>query len=96
MLIRRGIPTLFCALFLWLSVPPAQAWDYERHRLINDLALDTLPKAFPRFVFTTENRERIRFLAGEPDRWRNSRDRALKHLNNPDHYFDVEYLAQYG
>ena len=95
MLIRRDISTLFCALFLWLSAPPAQAWDYERHRLINDLALDTLPKAFPRFVFTAENRERIRFLAGEPDRWRNNRDRALRHLNNPDHYFDVEYLAQY-
>ena len=91
----RGISAIFYATFLCLSTNLVQAWDYERHRLINDLALDTLPQSFPRFVFTAENRERIRFLAGEPDRWRNTRDRALRHLNNPDHYFDVEYLAQY-
>lgn len=95
MLAWRGIAALFYTLFLCLSTHSVQAWDYERHRLINDLALETLPQSFPRFVFTAENRERIRFLAGEPDRWRNTRDRALRHLNNPDHYFDVEYLAQY-
>ena len=91
----RGISAIFIATFLCLSTHLVQAWDYERHRLINDLALDTLPQSFPQFVLTAENRERIRFLAGEPDRWRNTRDRALRHLNNPDHYFDVEYLAQY-
>ena len=81
-----------CGLILWL---PARAWDYERHRLINDLALKSLPEEFPKFVLLAPNQERVRFLAGEPDRWRNTRDKGLRHLNNPDHYFDVEYLDQY-
>ena len=92
MLSRRGLWLLFCVL---LPATTAQGWDYERHRLINDLALESLPKEFPRFAFTPANRERILFLSGEPDRWRNNRDRALRHLNNPDHYFDVEYLEPY-
>ncbi|HVY70118.1 MAG TPA: hypothetical protein VHH73_09325, partial [Verrucomicrobiae bacterium] len=37
--------------------------------------------------------ERIAFLGGEPDRWRNNGDPLLQHMNNPDHYFDVEDLA---
>ena len=78
MLAWRGISAIFYATFLCLSSHLVQAWDYERHRLINDLALDTLPQSFPQFVLTAENRERIRFLAGEPDRWRNTRDRALR------------------
>jgi len=73
----------------------AFGFDYLRHRLINRLALGTLPKEFPAFVRLPANAERIQFLGGEPDRWRNNRDRALRHLNNPDHYFDVEYLVQY-
>jgi hypothetical protein len=71
------------------------AWDYLRHRFINQLALASLPKEFPAFVRELANAERIQFLGGEPDRWRNQRDRALRHLNGLDHYFDVEYLAQY-
>src|SRR5258706_483831 len=51
----------FCALCLC----PAQAWDYEGHRLVNELALASLPKDFPAFVSTTAAQERIAFLAGE-------------------------------
>ena len=92
MLNLRRIFAAFAATFFCFS---AKAWDYERHRLVNDLALTTLPTDFPSFVQTDSNRERIMFLGGEPDRWRNNRDRALRHLNSPDHYFDVEYLDQY-
>ena len=35
-------------------------------------------------------KDRIAFLAGEPDRWRNTPDLPLKHVNGPDHYFDLE------
>ncbi len=86
------ISAILAAIFFCLN---AEAWDYERHRLVNDLALTALPKDFPAFVRTAANRERILFLGGEPDRWRNNRDRALRHLNSLDHYFDVEYLEQY-
>ena len=40
--------------------------------------------------------ERVGFLAGEPDRWRNTSDRPLRHLNGLDHYFDLEYLGGVG
>lgn len=74
----------------------APAYDYEAHRSINKLALATLPKEFPAFAKTTRAAERIAFLAGEPDRWRNTPDLTLKHLNGPDHYFDIEDLAPLG
>lgn len=85
----------FTALFiLCLSSLTCNGWDYEGHRLVNQLALSTLPDNFPAFVKTPEARERIAFLAGEPDRWRNTAD--LSHLNAPDHFIDLEELTDYG
>jgi len=72
------------------------AWDYEGHRAVNQLALASLPKNFPAFVLTPEARERVAFLSGEPDRWRNTDDLSLKHCNGPDHYLDMEDLDDYG
>ena len=89
---QRSVIAAIAAVLFTLT---AHAWDYERHRLINDLALTTLSKDFPAFVRLPANRERILFLSGEPDRWRNNRDRALRHLNSLDHYFDLEYLDPY-
>jgi hypothetical protein len=79
-------------LAVHLTTPAARAWDYEGHRLINQLALDTLPADFPAFVKTPAARERIGFLGGEADRWRNTTDLSLKHCNGPDHYFDLDLL----
>jgi hypothetical protein len=74
----------------------ALAWDYTYHRLINQAALASLPTNFPAFVHTPAAIERIGFLAGEPDRWRNVRDLSFSHCTGPDHYLDVEELAVYG
>jgi hypothetical protein len=74
----------------------ALAWDYTYHRLINEAALAMLPTNFPAFVRTAAAAERIGFLAGEPDRWRNVRDLSLSHCSSPDHYLDMEELAIYG
>ena len=73
----------------------ARAWDYEGHRVVNQIAIETLPTNFPAFVFAPEARERIAFLAGEADRWRNTPDLSLKHCNGPDHYIDLEQLADH-
>lgn len=82
---------------LALSLPPlARAWDYEGHRIVNQLALASLPKQFPAFVRLPANAERIAFLSGEPDRWRNSAEPTFKHVNGPDHFFDVDDLPAYG
>ena len=83
------------ALILFLGPAAGFAWDYEGHRLVNQLAVATLPTNFPAFVQTPEARERIAFLSGEPDRWRNTSDLALKHFNSPDHFIDLEDLALY-
>ncbi|HEY5913355.1 MAG TPA: hypothetical protein VJA21_22430 [Verrucomicrobiae bacterium] len=74
----------------------ASAWDYEGHRTVNQLALSCLPTNFPAFVHGVAATERIAFLGGEADRWRNVPDLALRHCNGPDHYLDVEQLAVYG
>src|SRR5260221_6103914 len=94
---KTGMKRIFSlGLFfvLHLSAFPALAWDYEGHRLVNQLALASLPADFPAFVRTPAARERIAFLAGEPDRWRNTPD--LNHFNGPDHYIDMEQLDDYG
>jgi len=81
---------------LLLSGVAALAWDYEGHRFVNQIAVASLPANFPAFDVTPEVEERIAFLAGEPDRWRNTSDLPLKHFNGPDHYIDIDDLPLYG
>ena len=92
---RPKIRHLGCLLGL-TALFQVNAWDYELHRLVNELALSSLPPSFPEFVRTPETSERIAFLSGEPDRWRNSNEGALRHVNEPDHFFDVEDLELLG
>ncbi|HVU31885.1 MAG TPA: hypothetical protein VHE61_00525 [Opitutaceae bacterium] len=74
----------------------ARAWDYEGHRLVNEVALSALPQDFPAFVHTRANAERIAFLAGEPDRWRNVPDLPLQQANGMNHYLDLEDIPAAG
>lgn len=86
---------LFAALAVALPFQ-VMAWDYDGHRVANQLALAALPSDFPAFALTPAARERIAFLGGEPDRWRNVPDLSLRQFNGPDHYIDLEELAVYG
>jgi hypothetical protein len=79
-----------------LGVPSGRAWDYEGHRTVNQLALAGLPADFPAFARAPAAAERIAFLAGEPDRWRNAPDLPLQNENNPNHYLDLEELGWAG
>jgi hypothetical protein len=86
-------------LIVALLLPAAvlRAWDYENHRIVNRLALAALPADFPAFVQKPDNAERVAFLSGEPDRWRNV-DPWLRQ-NGPswtDHFLDVEQLEWAG
>lgn len=72
------------------------AWDYEGHRIVNQLALASLPKDFPAFVQEPANAARIAFLAGEPDRWRNVADLPIHHVNGMNHYLDLEQVPEAG
>jgi hypothetical protein len=89
-------PLLLAAAVAGVLSPVARAWDYEGHRLVNEVAVAALPKDFPAFVHTPANAERIAFLAGEPDRWRNVPDLPLQHANSMDHYLDAEDVPAAG
>jgi len=83
---------LRCVIAVLLAPTAVHAWDYNGHSIINQLALASLPTNFPAFVFSPPQRERIAFLSGEPDRWRNNNDLALRNASSPDHYMDLEEL----
>jgi hypothetical protein len=92
-------PVLFRAAGVALfALMPAvlQAWDYEGHRMINETALASLPADFPAFVRTPANAGRIAFLAGEPDRWRNTPDSTFRQYSTLDHYINLEELTDAG
>ena len=81
---------------LGAALTPLRAWDYEGHRIVNQLALASLPTNFPAFVRAPAAAERVAFLAGEPDRWRNSSSPTAKHASGPDHFLDIDELPLYG
>ncbi len=91
----RAVLFALCALF-----PAAlQAWDYNAgHRIVNQLALASLPPEFPAFVKAAANAERIAFLSGEADRFRNVNDGAMRQTGGSweDHFLDVEKLTDAG
>ena len=75
-----------------------RAWDYENHRIVNQLALAALPADFPAFVHEPAAAERVAFLAGEPDRWRNIPDGLLRQSGGSwtDHFCDIEQIPEAG
>lgn len=92
-------PLFTVASLLTLAVAPTlRAWDYEGHRTVAQLALASLPKDFPVFVQGVANLDRVAFLTGEPDRWRNVPDLPFKHAGPSwgDHFLDLEYLPAAG
>lgn len=87
---------LACLAVILACAQSILAWDYEGHRTINQLALASLPTNSAAFVREPANAERIAFLGGEPDRWRNVQDLMFKHATGPEHYIDIEQLNDYG
>jgi hypothetical protein len=90
-------PSLLALLPLFAAVAaPALAWDYEGHRMVNQVALAALPKEYPQFVHAVASAERIAYLSGEPDRWRNVPDGPLRQTGYMDHYCDMEFIPEAG
>lgn len=76
----------------------AQAWDAAGHRLITLIALDrfTQTNELPKFLREGNIRNQIADGATVPDRYRSMKMAALKHVNDVDHYIDIEDLTPYG
>lgn len=91
---RRPL-ALALALFL-AAAPLARAWYEPGHRIINQLALDSLPPDFPAWAREPATAERIGFLANEPDRWRRTRSLTLQHDNPLDHIVYLEEIEAAG
>ena len=94
----RAIRLLFGAPLVAFAVwtPSLRGWDYEGHRVVNQIALASLPPDFPAFVREAANAERIAWLSSEADRWRSAPDLPARHCNAPDHFCDLEYLEKAG
>jgi len=79
---------------------PAFAWDAPGHRAITRVGIERFKDKVTDSGITWVAEEdwsiQISDLATMPDRWRNIRSPALAHLNNPDHYLDVEDLTELG
>ncbi len=72
------------------------AWDAAGHRTITLLALDGLPADAPAFLREAQTRAMVASQACEPDRWRTVTIPELTHINNPDHYINLETLTKVG
>lgn len=86
----------FCGLAALLAVT-ASAWDFTGHRIVNRLALESLPADFPAFVREPDAVGRILHAANIPDRWRNV-DPFLRQNGGSwtDHFCDIEQLPAAG
>ena len=89
------LPVAFLAAFVSTSL---RAWDYAGHQMVNRLGLASLPPDFPDFVRDSATQERIAFLAGEPDRWKNVSDLAMRHSGGSwsEHFLDLEQIPLAG
>ena len=96
----KTLPSIrrFVFLSALFAAVAASAWDYAGHRTVNQLALAALPADFPAFVREPANAERIAFLAGEADRWRNVPDLIMKQSGGSwtDHFCDLEQIPDAG
>jgi hypothetical protein len=93
-IMNKSLP--FACLALALAPAGLRAWYEPGHRLVNQLALDSLPADFPTWIHEPDVEQRVVFLSQEPDRWRRSREDLLQHYNNPDHVVELERIADAG
>jgi hypothetical protein len=90
--LRRGV----AAFIVMASATSGLAWDAAAHRAITIAAMKGLPDSCPAWLKDRSTMDQVSDQATVPDRWRSTRVAQLTHLNNPDHYIDLEDLEPYG
>lgn len=80
------------ALLICLSACPpfAHAWGNDGHRMINRLAMSSLPADVPPFLHGEIALNKIEYLGPEPDRWRSPAEPELSSAQAPEHFIDLE------
>jgi hypothetical protein len=89
--ISVALRTTTAILLVLLVVQPAFSWWEDGHLLINRTAALKVPDSMPSFM--RKAAERIAYLGPEPDRWRERSEIALKNSQEPDHFIDLERIA---
>lgn len=84
------LPVLIVLLVVLLPPESARAWGNEGHRLINRLAVTTLPADIPSFLRSDAAIDEIEYLGPEPDRWRSPAEPELNAAQAPEHFIDLE------
>jgi hypothetical protein len=89
----RLLVPIFCSLAM---APLAFSWGNEGHRLVNRLAISSLPKDVPVFLRSAAAIEEIEYLGPEPDRWRSPAEPELNAAQAPEHFIDLELADALG
>lgn len=79
------------ALLVVLFFQPLLAWWDNGHVLVNRAAALAVPADMPPFL--RQAADRIAYLGPEPDRWRQVSEFSLKNSQEPDHFIDLERVA---
>lgn len=87
---------LVAALSAFSVVSSCLAWDGSGHRMITRVALEGLSPDMPAWLKDEDTIVASPDCSQQPDRWRSVRVPQLKHVNEPDHYLDVEDLEPLG
>jgi hypothetical protein len=77
--------TFFVSL---LSIQLCFGWGKDGHRIINRVAIETLPADVPAFLRSARAIREVEYLGPEPDRWRSEQD--LNSAQAPEHFIDLE------
>jgi hypothetical protein len=72
-------------------VKNAGAWGDLGHMMINRVAAEKVTANMPQFL--KQAAARIEYLGPEPDRWRSTTEPSLKNAQEPDHFIDLERVA---
>ncbi len=65
-------------------------WGKDGHKMINRVAVETLPTNIPAFMRTPQALDEIEYLGPEPDRWRSPAEPELSAAQAPEHFLDLE------
>ncbi len=86
---RKSALAAFLALLLMPL--PGGSWGHEGHTLISQVAAEKAPREMPGFF--RKEKTQLTYLGYEPDRWRDAREVSLRDAQGPDHFIDLELLA---
>lgn len=90
-IVKGAVCAAVVVCLVGMCVQNVGAWGDIGHMLINRTAAEKIPSSMPQFL--KQAAARIEYLGPEPDRWRNTTEPSLKYSQEPDHFIDLERVA---